>query len=89
LLNFILININIMGMKGHMLICLFRFMLVGRKKEWDRWGNEVSMNWFQNCFWNCTWMIIQKIMQNQLSSEDHTKDYAKKIIYQFFKNSCH
>jgi hypothetical protein len=30
--NLILININIMDMKRHMLICLFIFMLVGNEK---------------------------------------------------------
>jgi hypothetical protein len=36
----ILININIMDMKTHMLICLFISMLVGKESVWNSYKDK-------------------------------------------------
>jgi len=43
------ININIMNMKRHMLICLFIFMLLSMEKNWDNYfkNNEIFIVWYQ------------------------------------------
>ncbi len=74
--NLILININIMDMKGHMLICLFIFMLAAKER-----GEKIK-----DIYQARNEVVIKKEMKYlylkmslKLFTDDHTKDYAKSI----------
>jgi len=77
--NLILINIHIMDMKGHMLICLFIFMLVVKER------GEIVIK-IKDVYQVRNEVVIKKEMKYlylkmslKLFMDDHTKDYTKSI----------